>query len=91
MNRGFGELSRWFRCRFTLSLKKTEYVYFSGSGGHGVPPGGITIGGEHLRRVMVACFLGVWIDVGLLGLGLIDWSGQWWVGFLGFCGGLGRY
>ena len=84
MNRGFGELSRWFRCRFTLSLKKTEYVYFSGSGGHGVPPGGITIGGEHITRVKVACFLGVWIDEGLRWKGQIDRSGQRWVGFLGY-------
>ena len=28
VNRGLGELSRWFRCnRLTLNLKKTEYVY----------------------------------------------------------------
>ena len=28
------ELNRWFRCnRLTLNLIKTEYVYFSGSGG----------------------------------------------------------
>ena len=34
VNRGLGELSRWFRCnRLTLNLKKTEYVYFSGPGG----------------------------------------------------------
>jgi hypothetical protein len=30
INRGLGELGRWFRCnRLTLNLKKTEYVYFS--------------------------------------------------------------
>ena len=30
------ELNRWFRCnRLTLNLEKTEYVYFSGSGGRG--------------------------------------------------------
>ena len=35
VNRGLGELSRWFRCkRLTLNLKKTEYVYFrAGQGG----------------------------------------------------------
>ena len=35
VNRGLEELSRWFRCnRLTLNLKKTEYVYFGGSGMH---------------------------------------------------------
>ena len=48
VNRGLGELSRWFRCnRLTLNLKKTEYVYFSGLGRRGVlPPGGVKIGGR---------------------------------------------
>ena len=41
VNRGLGELSRWFRCnRLTLNLKKTEYVYFGGPGGRTIPPGG---------------------------------------------------
>ena len=41
VNRGLGKLSRWFRCnRLTLNLKTMEYVYFTGPGGHGVPPGG---------------------------------------------------
>ena len=71
VNRGLGELSRWFRCnRLTLNLKKTEYVYFSGPGGHGLPPGGIKIGGEEIRKVEGARFLGVWVDEGL------RWSGQ---------------
>ena len=31
VNRGLGELSRWFRCnRLALNLKKTEYVYSAG-------------------------------------------------------------
>ena len=35
MGEGLAELSRWFRCnRLTLNLKKTEYVYFGGQGGH---------------------------------------------------------
>ena len=42
----------WFRCnRLTLNLKKTEYVYFAGPGGHGVPPGEIRIGGREIRKV----------------------------------------
>ena len=44
VNRGLDELSRWFRCnRLTLNLRKTEYVYFAGPGGHGVSQGGIKI------------------------------------------------
>ena len=71
VNRGLGELSRWFRCnRLTLNLKKTEYVYFSGPDSHGVPPGGIMIGDEEIRRVEGARFLGVWVDEGL------KWTGQ---------------
>ena len=57
------ELSRWFRCnRLTLNLKKTEYVYFGGPGGHRESPGGLEIGGEQVRRVEGARFLGVWVD-----------------------------
>ena len=71
VNEGLRELSRWFRCnRLTLNLKKTEYVYFSRPGGRGVPPGGIRIGGEEVRRVEGARFLGVWVDEGL------KWTGQ---------------
>ena len=41
VNRGLGELSRWFRCnRLTLNLKKTEYVYFAVPQAHGLPPQG---------------------------------------------------
>ena len=72
VNRGLGELSRWFRCnRLTLNLKKTEYVYFSGPGGRREPPpGGIKIGGQEIRRVEGARSLGVWVDEGL------RWTGQ---------------
>ena len=60
VNRGLDELSRWFRCnRLTLNLRKTEYVYFAGPGGHGVPQGGIKIGGKEIRRDEGACFQGV--------------------------------
>ena len=41
VNRGLGELNRWFRCnRLTLNVKKTEYVYFPGPGGMGFHQGG---------------------------------------------------
>ena len=72
VNRGLEGLSRWFRCnRLTLNLKKTEYVYFAGPGGRGVPPpGGIVIGGEEIRQVEGARFLGIWVDEGL------RWTGQ---------------
>ena len=51
VNRGLGELSRWFRCnRLTLNLKKTEYVYFGGPGGHRESPGGLEIGGGQVGR-----------------------------------------
>ena len=47
VNRGLGELSRWFRCnRLTLNLKKTEYVYFAGPRKWAEPPGGLEIGGK---------------------------------------------
>ena len=70
-NRGLQELSIWFRCnKLTLNLKKTEYVYFGGPGGRTVPPGGLQIGGEEIRRVDGARFLGVWVDEGL------KWTGQ---------------
>ena len=73
VNGGLGELSRWFRCnRLTLNLKKTEYVYFGGPGGGGLPPGGLEIGGEPIRRVEGARFLGVWVDEGLKWVGQID-------------------
>ena len=71
VNGGLRELSRWFRCnRLTLNLKKTEYVYFAGPGGRGLPPGGIKIGDEEIRKVDGARFLGVWVDEGL------RWTGQ---------------
>ena len=66
VNKGLIELSKWFKCnKLTLNLKKTEYVYFGGQGGRVVPPGGIQIGGEQIRRVEGARFLGLWVDEGL--------------------------
>ena len=66
VNRGLVELSKWFRCnKLTLNLKKTEYVYFGGQGRRIVPQGGLNIGGEAIRRVEGARFLGVWVDEGL--------------------------
>ena len=66
VNRGLGELNRWFRCnRLTLNLKKTEYVYFSGPGGGAVSPEVLEIGGEQIRRAREVKFLGVWVDEGL--------------------------
>jgi hypothetical protein len=68
VNRGLGELSRWFNCnRLTPNLKKTEYVYFSRTR----PPepevskGGLEFEGEQIRRGEGVRFLGVWIDTGL--------------------------
>jgi hypothetical protein len=41
INKGLGELGRWFRCnRLTLNLKKMEYVYFSRTRPPEVPQGG---------------------------------------------------
>ena len=71
VNRGQGELSRWFRCnKLTLNLKKTEYVYFGGQGGRIVPDGGLRIGNDPIRRVQGVKFLGMWVDEGL------KWSGH---------------
>ena len=90
VNRGLDELSRWFRCnRLTLNLRKTEYVYFAGPGGHGVPQGGIKIGGKEIRRDEGACFQGVWVDEGLSWMGQIDQLTAkvgWLLGVLGSVG-----
>jgi hypothetical protein len=51
--------------RLTLNLKKTEYVYFAGPRPPELPPGGLVIGGEQIRREEGVRLLGVWIDVGL--------------------------
>ena len=40
------------------------YIYFGGPGGRIVPRGGLKIGGEEIRRVRGARFLGVWVDEG---------------------------
>ena len=62
VNGALEELSRWFRCnRLTLNLKKTEYVYFPGPRGGGEGVGlGLQVGGDPVRRVDGARFLGVW-------------------------------
>ena len=81
VNAGLGELSRWFRCnRLTLNLKKTEYVYFRGPKGGEIPPGGLEVGGEGVRRVEGPGSWGYgsmkgWggvVILGRLGLGLVD-------------------
>ena len=93
VNRGLGELSRWFRCnRLTLNLKKTEYVYFGrgpGPGGREVPPGGLEIGGEQIGRVEGARFLGIWVDEGLSWGGQIEKVGRKVGRLLGVLGRLG--
>jgi hypothetical protein len=88
VNRGLGELGRWFRCnRLTLNLKKTENVYFSRTRPPEVPPGGLEFEGEQIRRVEGTRFLGVWIDAGLNWRGHI---GQVWTKVRQLLGVLGR-
>jgi hypothetical protein len=81
------ELGRWFRCnRLTLNLKKTDYVYFAGTRPPEVPPGGLVIDGEQVRRVECSRFLGVWVDAELKWRGHIDQVGgkmRWLLGVLG--------
>jgi hypothetical protein len=73
VNGGLSELGRWFRCnRLTLNLKKTKYVYLAGTRPPQVPPGGLVINGEQVRRVEGSKFLGVWVDTGLKWRGHID-------------------
>jgi hypothetical protein len=81
VNGGLAELGRWFRCnRLTLNLKKTEYVYFTGTRPPEVPPGGLVVDGEQVRRVKGSKFLGVWVDAELKWRCHIDQVG-------GRCGG----
>ena len=49
----------------SVSSPGITYVYFGGHGRRTVPPGGLNIGGEAIRRVEGARFLGVWVDEGL--------------------------
>ena len=73
VNTGMESLCKWFsHNKLTLNFKKTEYVYFGGGGKRVVPPGGLKIGGEQIRRVEGARFLGVWIDEGITWNGHID-------------------
>jgi hypothetical protein len=70
-NRGLGKLGKWVRSnRFTLNLKKTEYVYFSRTRPPEVLLGGLEYDREQIRRVEGAGFLGVWIDA------RIKWRGH---------------
>ena len=63
VNRGLEGLVGWFRAnRLTLNLKKTEYVYFGGPRGDEIGGLGLWVGGEQVRRVKGAQFLGVWVD-----------------------------
>ena len=63
VNAGMEELSKWFRCnKLTLNLKKTEYVYFGKPGTRSKPSLGLKVGGQEIRRVEGARFLGVWVD-----------------------------
>jgi hypothetical protein len=73
---GLFELGRWFRCnRLTLNLKKTEYVYFAGTSPPEVPPGGLVINGQQVRRVEGSKFLGVLVDAELKWRNHIDQVG----------------
>ena len=63
VNAGLEELSRWFRSnKLTLNLKKTEYMFFDGPRQQDLSQLTLKIGGELIRRVEGARFLGVWID-----------------------------
>ena len=73
VNEGLRSLCKWFSFnKLTLNFKKTEYVYFGGTGGRVVPPGGLQIGTEQVRRVEGVRFLGVWVDEGITWNGHID-------------------
>ena len=63
VNQGLNGLSEWFRCnKLTLNLKKTEYVYFGGPRGSNPEGLSLIVGGEEIKRVRGARFLGVWVD-----------------------------
>ena len=62
-NIGLDELNRWFRCnKLTLNLKKTEYMLFAGPKYRTLTEQTLKIGGEQIKRVDGARFLGVWVD-----------------------------
>ena len=63
VNHELEELSKWFRCnRLTLNLKKTEFLYFHGPRTQDSLQADVKIGGEVIRKVDGARFLGVWVD-----------------------------
>ena len=66
VNKGLEALGRWFKCnKLTLNLKKTEFIFFGGPRGQDLGNLRLTVGGEVIRRVEGARFLGVWVDEGL--------------------------
>ena len=63
VNRGLEALGRWFRCnRLTLNLKKTEFIYFGGPKGQDIGSLELIVGGDAIKQVTDARFLGVWVD-----------------------------
>lgn len=63
VNSGLEELNKWFRCnKLTLNHKKTEYMLFAGPKHQSVSELTLKIGGEQIKRVNGARFLGVWVD-----------------------------
>ena len=73
VNRGLEALGRWFKCnRLTLNLKKTEFIFFGGPKGQDLGRLSLTAGGEVIKQVSEARFLGVWVDEGLRWTAHID-------------------
>ena len=73
VNEGLARLDIWFRCnKLTLNLKKTEYMFFAGPGSRVQHQEQLLIGGEVIKQVSGARFLGVWVDDGLKWTGQID-------------------
>ena len=73
VNRGLEALDRWFKCnRLTLNLKKTEFIFFGGPKGQDLGRLKLTVGGEVIKQVSEARFLGVWVDEGLRWTAHID-------------------
>ena len=85
-----GQLSKWFcENKLTLNIKKTEYVFFGGALKHPTLDRGLMIGGEQVKRVDGARFLGVWVDEGLRWTGQIDkvrWKVSQLLGVIGWAG-----
>ena len=59
VNRGLEALGRWFKCnRLTLNLKKTEFIFFGGPKGQDLGNLKLTVGGEVIKQITDARFLG---------------------------------